>query len=300
MKPLRYVILAGPTATGKSEAAVRVAEACGTEVIGADAFQAYAGLDLLSAKPTVRQRERVPHHLIGVVPLTATYNAHQYAQQARAIVQSLNAAGRVPLVVGGTGFYLRALTHTLPELPAPDSDLRAELQAEPLERLLEELARLDPAAFLRIDRQNPRRVVRALEVCRLTGRPFSSFAAQAESFPPRCLLTCPRTHLRVRIDARVKHMFAQGVVAEVAGAGEVGHAAAQMIGYQPIRDLLAGRVTLHSCMDAIRLRTWQYARRQMTWFNSEPFRPVPAEDVPGIVSRELRLQAEALASDLTA
>jgi tRNA dimethylallyltransferase len=297
MKSLRYVILAGPTAVGKSEVAVEAAEGCGTEIVGADAFQAYAGLDLLSAKPTPGQRERVRHHLIGVVPLTATYNAHRYAQQARAIVQNLNEIGKVPLIVGGTGFYLRALTHPFPELPPPDPDLRSRLQAEPLEHLLEELARLDPISFSQIDRQNPRRVVRALEICRLTGRPFSSFAAQTKFFPPSFLLIHPRTELRARIDARVERMFAHGVLAEVAGAGEVSGTAAQMIGYRPILELLAGRATLRACIETIRLQTWQYAKRQMTWFNAGSFLPIPPADILRGVREALRREQDLLDPD---
>ena len=158
---LRYAILAGPTGSGKTELALRIAEAHGTEIVGADAFQVYAGLDLLSAKPSKAQREQVPHHLVDFVPLARRYDAFQYGQDARAAIATLNAAGKVPLVVGGTGFYLQALTSRLPDLPPPDPALRAQLAATELDELTARLRVLDPESWARVDLQNQRRVRRA-------------------------------------------------------------------------------------------------------------------------------------------
>lgn len=284
---LRYVILSGPTAAGKTDLAVRIAEAHGTEIISADAFQVYAGLDLLSAKPSSEQRRRVSHHLVGFVPLTRCYDAHQYGQHAREAVARANRAGQIPLVVGGTGFYLHALTFRLPELPAPDPELRSRLETMAPENLIKELHTLDPHGFNRVDRQNPRRVLRAVEVCLQTGKPFSSFAIIPESAPASFVLVRSRAELRQRIDQRVQEMFAKGVVDEVASTGAVGPTASRMIGLSLIRDLLAGRISVTECIRAIQQQTCQYARRQETWFRGKAYLPVSVEEAADVVGRAL-------------
>ena len=272
---------------------MRIAEAHGTEIVGADAFQVYDGLDLLSAKPSNRQRERVPHHLVGFVPLACSYDAWQYGQHAREAVASVNRAGKVPLVVGGTGFYLQALTSRLPDLPAPDPELRARLGAIAHEELVKQLHTLDPYGFTRIDLRNPRRVLRAVEVCLQTGEPFSSFSIIPEGAPPCFVLARSRPELRQRVDRRVEEMFAQGVVAEVAAAGPVGPTASRMIGFNLICDLLAGRICVAECIGAIQRQTCQYARRQETWFRGRSYAPVTAEEAAATVGRALhRLQGE--------
>jgi tRNA dimethylallyltransferase len=290
---LRYVIFSGPTAAGKTELAVRIAEAHGTEIIGADAFQVYDGLDLLSAKPSGRQRERVPHQLVGIVPLTHSYDASQYGRDARAAIARVNRAGQVPLVVGGTGFYLQALTSRLPDLPAPDPELRARLGAIPHADLVKQLCTLDPRGWKRIDLQNPRRVLRAVEVCLQTGKPFSSFAVKPESAPPSFVLSRPRAELRRRIDQRVEEMFVQGVVEEVAAAGQVSPTASRMIGFDLIRDLLAGRISEAKCICSMQQQTRRYAKRQETWFRGKSYAPVTPEEAAAAVSRALhRSQVE--------
>jgi tRNA dimethylallyltransferase len=291
---LRYVIFSGPTAAGKTELAVRIAEAHDTEIVSADAFQVYDGLDLLSAKPSSRQRERVPHHLVGIVPLTRSYDARQYGQHAREAIARVNGAGKVPLVVGGTGFYLQALTSRLPDLPAPDPELRARLGAIAHKELVKQLHTLDPHGFSRIDLRNPRRVLRAVEVCLQTGKPFSSFAATPESAPPSFVLARSRVELQQRINQRVEEMFAQGVVEEVASAGEVGPTASRMIGYDLICDLLAGWISTTDCIRAMQRQTRQYAKRQETWFRGRPYAPVTAEEAAGTVSHALAAVAQGL------
>ncbi len=261
--------LIGPTAVGKSRIAVEFAERIGGEIIGADAFQIYAGLDLLSAKPPRELRGRVPHHLIGEVPLTTGFDVAQWLARARECVAAIAACGRVPVVCGGTGLYIRALTHGLAPLPAADATLRASLEREPLPSLVERLLSLDPAST--VDMRNPRRVIRALEVCLLTGRPFSSFRTEwSGGIAPRgSILTCARDELHAAIHARTDAMFAAGVIEEVAAMGEVGPTAAQMLGLAEIRGHLAGKITREDCMDTIRQATRQYARRQLTWFRKE-------------------------------
>lgn len=289
---LRYVIFSGATAVGKTELAVQIAEAHDTEIVNADAFQVYKGLDLLSAKPSGRQFQRVPHHLVGIVPLAHRYDAAQYGRHAREAIARVNRAGKVPLVVGGTGFYLQALTFRLPDLPAPDPELRARLGAVAQEELVKQLHSLDPHGFTRIDLRNSRRVLRALEVCLQTGRPFSSFAVVPESAPPSFVLARPRAELHQRIQWRVEEMFARGVVDEVADAGQVGPTASRMIGFDLIRDLLAGRISAAECIGAMQRQTRQYAKRQETWFRRTSYVPVSAEEAAGTVGHALTAAAE--------
>lgn len=271
MRPIGPIYLAGPTAVGKSDLAVALAERLNGEIIGADAFQVYRGLDLLTAKPDAATLSRVPHHLIGEIPLTETFDVARYVALANDRINQVTERGRVPIVAGGTGLYFRSLTHGLADLPPPDESLRAELASEPLERLLERLEQLDPLAALQIDRNNPRRVVRALEVCLLTGRPFSSFREQWSQTPDvrAVLLTREREELYARIDQRTLVMFAAGVVEEVKAVEGIGATASQAIGFREIRQLLAEELSEAECIAQIQQHTRNYAKRQLTWFRKE-------------------------------
>ena len=184
------IFLAGPTAVGKSEIALRLAETIGGEIISVDSMQVYRGLDLGTAKPTPAERARVAHHLIDVVGLTEAFDAARFVTLAGAAVEDIQSRGRVPVFCGGTGLYFKAFREGLGAAPPSDAALRAELEAAPLETLLGELRELDPVTYERIDRQNPRRVIRAVEVIRLTGRPFS---AQRANWPPASRLPPPRS-----------------------------------------------------------------------------------------------------------
>ena len=259
----------GPTAVGKSQLAVEFAERVGGEIIGADAFQVYTGLDVLSAKPSMELRARVPHHLVGEVPLAARFDVAQWLARARECIVDTTARGRVPVVCGGAGLCVRALTHGLAPLPGADAVLRASLEKEPLPVLAGRLRSLDPAST--VDMRNPRRVIRALEVCILTGRPFSSFRTEwsGDTAPRGFILTRPRDDLHAAISVRTHAMFAAGVVEEVARTDEVGPTASQMLGLTEIREHLAGRITRDKCIEAISLATRQYAKRQLTWFRRE-------------------------------
>ena len=261
--------LIGPTAVGKSALAVELAERVGGEIVGADAFQIYSGLDVLSAKPSAELRARVPHHLIGEVPLAAHFDVAQWLARARECIAGITARGHFPIVCGGAGLYVRALTHGLAPLPGADATLRASLEKDPLPLLAERLHALDPEST--VDMQNPRRVIRALEVCILTGRPFSSFRAEwsADSAPRGCIVTRSRDELHAAIHARTRAMFSAGVIEEVARTGETGPTASQMLGLREIREHLAGRITREQCIGAIALATRQYAKRQLTWFRRE-------------------------------
>ena len=288
MDGLRYMVLAGPTGVGKTDIAIRIAQSVHTEIVGADAFQIYQGLDILSCKPTRSQLLAVRHHLISSLPLTESCDAHKYAVLARRAISRLNQNGIVPLVVGGTGFYLRALESSLPELPPADYSLRGELDQRSTTDLLAELEARDRLASNRIDRHNRRRIIRALEVCILSKKPYSGFLT--ESVPdhsiPRLFIQRPRAILFEKINLRVDQMFAQGVVAEVDAVEAIGPTASKAIGFKLIRSLIAGTIDTDRCREAIQQQTRNYAKRQMTWFRYQPYEIAAAESA---VTRAIRL-----------
>jgi tRNA dimethylallyltransferase len=268
--PDETFFLLGPTAVGKSELAVELAERIGGEIVGADAYQIYKGLDILSAKPSVELRARVPHHLVGEIPITQPFDVATFRSMALERIAEIAARGAVPIVCGGAGLYIRAITHGIADsLPQADAALRLELEKQPLHELVERLRSLDPGA--RVDEKNPRRVVRALEVCILTGRPFSTFRQEWEDSPSvrGVILSRAKEELLARIEKRTEAMFAGGVVEEVAAAGETGPTASQMLGLREIRAHIAGDLSLAACKAAIALATRQYAKRQLTWFRRE-------------------------------
>lgn len=265
-------ILAGPTAVGKSDLAVAVAERCGGEIVSADAFQVYEGLDLLTAKPSLPLRARVLHHLIGEIPLNQSFDVAQFLRLAHERIAAIRARGCIPIIVGGTGLYLRALTHGLAELPSADATLRGQLESQTTVELGEQLAAVDPASYARIDHQNRRRVIRALEVCRLTGRPFSSFRDQwttPVTGASGVVLNRERAELHERIRMRTEAMFAAGVVEEVRSVGAIGPTASQTLGWREIRSMIEGTINHGDCVAAIQQATRRYAKRQLTWFRRE-------------------------------
>ena len=272
------LFVVGATGVGKSEMAADFARRVGAEIIGADAFQIYQGLDLLTAKPSPELLARVPHHLIGEVPLTSSFDVAQYLEAAKQRSAGIRARGSRILVVGGTGLYVRALTHGLAQLPAANPKLRAELQEQPLAELQACLRKLDPVAATTLDFHNPRRLVRAIEVCVLTGKPFSRFREEWRRTPPDLrgvVLSRSRDDLEARLARRTEEMFASGVVEEVAAAGEIQGTAAQVIGLAEIRSFLLGKLPREQCIEQIKTATRQYAKRQRTWFRREPaFVPV--------------------------
>ena len=170
----RAFFIIGPTASGKSELAVDVACEVDAEIVSADAFQIYSGLDLLSAKPEVSTVAKVPHHLISAVPLTEEMNAERYRRAAMRVIDEINLRGKLAIVVGGSGLYIKALTHGFAPVPESDPKLRAKLNAMSLDDLRSQLAELDPETARKIDMNNRRRLVRALEICLLSGRPAST------------------------------------------------------------------------------------------------------------------------------
>lgn len=279
------ILIAGPTGVGKSAFAVELAHRFDGEIIGADAYQVYAGLEILTAQPEADLRARIPHHLIGVLPVSQPFDAARFAVLAREKMVEIAARGRRPILVGGSGLYLKALTHGLADLPPTDPALRAGLSALSPDELRHRLDQADPAARQNIDFQNPRRVQRALEILLLTGR---STARQREEWqgPPRfafqgLLLTRGRSELHARIAANVERMFARGVVEEVARCHDAGPTASQAIGFRDIQALLRGEMDQAHCVAAITLATRRYAKRQLTWFRNQfNFSPIDLTGQP--------------------
>jgi tRNA dimethylallyltransferase len=296
MRKLSYMVLAGPTAVGKTDLSIDIAQNLRTEIVGGDAFQLYQGLTILTGKPLPAQLAAVHHHLVGNLPLTERCDAHKYAVLARQTIRELNQRGISPLVVGGTGFYLQALDGAIPQLPPADLGLREELNLLTTPDLLRDLETLDAVASKRIDRQNRRRIIRALEVCLLSGKPFSSFLEKTAPDPTiaRILLERPRAVLIDRINRRVDEMFERGVVVEVAAVEAIGSTAAQAIGFQLIRSLLAGAIDISSCREAIKQQTRNYSKRQMTWFRRPTYESVAADSSVDFLISKLRPRGDDL------
>ncbi len=276
--PPSAIYLAGPTAAGKSAVALALAERIAGEIISVDSMQVYRGLDIGTGKPGREELQRVRHHLIDVAGLEERFDAARFVQLAGAAVAEIQARGHVPIFCGGTGFYFKAFLEGLGEAPGADAALRAGLEAQPLAELLAELEKSDPVTFQRIDRQNPRRVIRALEVIRLTGKPFSGqrVAGQGrQGGEAGCFfgLTRPAGELRERMERRVEEMFARGLLAEteslLGGGLERNPTAMQALGYRQVVEHLRGRRTLPETKELVKIRTRQFAKRQLTWFRRQ-------------------------------
>lgn len=274
----RVVAVVGATATGKSDLAVRLALALGGEVVNADASQLYRGMDVGTAKLSVPQRLGVPHHLLDVLDVTDEASVAAYQCDARAAIDGLADAGRVPVLVGGSGLYVRSALEPL-EFPGTDPAVRArwEQRAAAIgpRALHAELAERDPAAAAAILPSNVRRVVRALEVVELTGRPFTATLPSGEHVRPTVQvgLRAPREVLDERIAVRVDRMLDEGLVDEVrrlADAGlRVGRTASRALGYAQVLDHLDGRLSLDEARGETVRATRAFARRQEKWFRRD-------------------------------
>jgi tRNA dimethylallyltransferase len=267
----RVFFIVGPTAAGKSDLAAEVAHRLGAEIVSADAFQIYRGLNLLTAKPDQSTLAKSPHHLIGTVPSDEEMNAEKYRAAAERVIQDIEARGKPVIVVGGSGLYVKALTHGLAKLPEANRKLRAALEEATIEELFRSLSALDPAVAKQIDRQNKRRLVRAVEVCLVTGKPFSAERTQwNESLPTNGILVYrDRADLYARINQRVEQMFDSGVVEEVRALKNAGPTAEKTLGLAEIRALLAGEISKPECIAKIQQATRRYSKRQLTWFQRQ-------------------------------
>jgi tRNA dimethylallyltransferase len=245
--------------------------------VSADAFQVYRGLDLLTAKPDAPTLARAPHHLIGTMPLQEEMNAEKYRRAASCAIEEIHSRGKPVIVVGGSGLYIKALTHGLAPLPESDPKLREILNAMSLDELRAQLIEFDSKAAATIDIKNRRRVVRAVEICLRTGKPMSEVVAGAgDSGEPGSTVPATgvfvyrnREELYARINQRVEAMFENGVIEEVRAVEEVSSTASQMIGFREIRQLLHGEMSISQCVAAIQQATRRYAKRQLTWFRRQ-------------------------------
>src|SRR5438034_4050589 len=273
----RMFFIVGPTATGKSELAADVAREIGAEIVSADAFQIYRGLDLLTAKPDAATLAKAQHHLIGTTPLREEMNAEKYRRAASRVIDEIHSRGKLAIVVGGSGLYVKALTHGLAPLPESVPKLRERLNAMSLDELRSRLSELDSEAAGRIDMKNRRRVVRAVEISLRTGKPVSEvLAGVGDSGQPGSTIPATgvfvfrdREELYARINQRVEAIFESGVIEEVRVAGEVSATASQMIGFREIHELLDGKMSISQCIAAIQQATRRYAKRQLTWFRRQ-------------------------------
>ena len=273
--PRPILVILGPTASGKTDVALAAAAAIRGEILSVDSMQVYRGMDVGTAKPSHVERRGIAHHLIDVVPPTEAFTVARFVQSADAVI--VNAAARgIPLVAtGGTPLYYKSLFEGLFEGPGADEAVRAKLRGLPDEELSRRLAEVDPEAASRIHANDHKRLVRALEVFELTGKPISSFqtAWTAQNWRHRAAwvgLHWDRDALNRRINARVKAMIAAGWVDEVrrllAAHGSLSHTAAEATGYRELIDHVAGKTTLDETVEQIKIATRQLARRQMKWF----------------------------------
>jgi tRNA dimethylallyltransferase len=265
------IVVAGPTGVGKTAFAIDLANELDGEIIGADAYQVYRGLEILTGQPTPEMLSAVPHHLIGFLPPTEIFDAARFAGIVRERISEVLSRGKVPIVTGGSGLYIKALTHGLVDVPPANAALRSELASLSPRQLQERLAKIDPAA--QIDFRNPRRVLRALEISILAGRPASEMRRgwERKTAPGfrGLFLVRERTELHARIDGNVRRMFERGVVAEVGKLKAIGATAAMAIGLSEIQALRRGEITEAECIAAVTRATRRYAKRQLTWFRNQ-------------------------------
>ena len=277
---MKLVVIAGATATGKSSLSVELAQAIDAEVINADSMQVYRGMDIGTAKISVEERQGIPHRMLDVLDVTQDSTVAWYQIGAREVIDEIHSRGKSVVMVGGTGLYIKAV---IDELNFPDTDpmvrhtLNKEAEDLGIDAMFARLEKLDPAAAIAIDRANLRRIIRALEVIEITGKPFTANLPREESIRyPDALqfgLVMDREQLSQRIDERVNKMFEQGLVSEVQKLVAVGllqgRTAQRALGYSQVLSHLQGEVSLEAAIEETKRATRQYARRQETWFSRD-------------------------------
>lgn len=276
MKP-KVIAVVGPTASGKTALAIKLAKEINGEVISADSRLVYKGFDIACAKPTLKEREGVLHHLIDIVEPEFDYSVGNFYHDAKAAINDILSRGKTPIVAGGTGLYFRVLleNYNLPEVKT-DYDLRAELDSQEKEALLEELKELDPITYERTKDANKRRIVRALEVIKILDRPLSEMQIEKEpeyNVEWRMPEIESREWLYERINRRVDLMLEQGLIEETENLlkkhGRIKNIVSS-IGYQEIIAFLDGEMTLAEALEKLKQHSRNYAKRQLTWFRKNP------------------------------
>lgn len=271
------IYITGATASGKSALAMRLANTLGGEIISVDSMQVYCGLNIGTAKPSAQEQNEIQHHLIDVAQLSEAFDAAQFVSLAQQALKLIWKRGRVPIFCGGTGLYFRALIEGLGESPPGDESLRDELAQMPIESLVTELSIKDPEAAKQVDLKNSRRLLRAIEVIRLTGRPYSEQRIGWNNVDkaPQNLFCISREVdvLNQRIHKRVDEMFNQGLVEETQTLIKKGlrnnRNACQALGYRQVLDLLDGKLDLENVVHQVKTKTRQFAKRQRSWFRNQ-------------------------------
>jgi len=269
--------LVGPTAVGKTALAIELAEQFDAEIVNADAFQVYRGLDVLTAKPDAEAQRRVRHHVLSQISLFETMSAASFRELARAALSDVHSRKKNAIVVGGSGLYLKAITHGFDQVPPPDPKMREELNRLPQKELAERLQKLSPELAARTDLKNPRRVIRTIEIAAsvipsrivATDAVCEPRSAPAATATNGVLLLRDRDDLYQRINERVNAMFRDGVEEEVRALQDIGQTAASALGLKEIRALIAGQISREECIAKIQQATRRYAKRQLTWFRHQ-------------------------------
>ena len=276
----KVLVICGPTATGKTAAAVEAALMLDGEVVSADSMQIYRGMDIGTAKPTEAEKKGVPHHMIDILDPSESYSAARYKEDAYAVINDIISRGKTPILAGGTGQYISAVTENLAYGDVPENaELRARLNAEAAEKggaaMLSRLAAVDPDAAAKLHENDLRRIVRALEIYELTGVTRTEFDRRSRLAPPLYdfavfgLNYGERADLYERIDARVDKMLEEGLLSEAKGfyGKPLSHTAAQAIGYKELFEYFDGKTDLDTAVENIKRGSRRYAKRQLTWFS---------------------------------
>ena len=280
---IQPIYICGSTASGKSSLAIALAQQLGGEVINGDAYQIYKGIETLSAAPSKEELSQAPHHLFSVLDTSEEFDAQRYRELTLPVIADVQSRRKTPIIVGGSGMYLKFLTHGPSPVPASDPTVRAQLELRDDASLMEEFTQLDPEGAAITNLQNRRYVIRALEICLLSGQKMSEIkndwkntSTEISKTLRGAIIQWEAEPLRKRIAQRTKMMLVQGAIAEVRDATKLSVTCEKAIGVPQIRAYLAGEMDLATCEQKIFYATCQYAKRQRTWFNKESWlTPLP-------------------------